>query len=70
MLHLNDFVEARKRYYNMSRGNFISASEHCRKMNFRTHSSNTSKQKFIIVAVAVLMFVCVSVCVSVCLCTR
>ena len=37
MLRLNDFVVARKRFYNMSRGLCISASKHCRKMKFTTH---------------------------------
>ena len=33
----NDFVAARKRFYNLRRGLCISASQHCRKMKFRTH---------------------------------
>ena len=48
MLRLNDFVAARKRFYNLSMELFISASKHCRKMKFRTHSSNTSKQNLLI----------------------
>ena len=35
MLRLNDFVVARKRFYDLSRGLFISASKHCRKMELR-----------------------------------
>ena len=52
MLFFYDFVAARKRFYNLSRRLFISASKHCRKMNCRkiwnTHSSNTSKQNLLI----------------------
>ena len=35
MLRLSDFVTCRKRYYNQSRGVYISALEECRKMKFR-----------------------------------
>ena len=32
MLHLSDFVVGRKRFYNLSKGVYISTLEHCRKM--------------------------------------
>ena len=44
MLHFNDFVAGRKRFYNLSRGLCISAAKHCRKM---THSSDTSKENLL-----------------------
>ena len=47
MLRLNDFVTARKRFYNLSRGLFISASKHCRKMKFRTHIHLTLVSKML-----------------------
>ena len=37
MLRLSDFVTCRKRYYNQSRGVYISALEHCITMKFRTY---------------------------------
>ena len=49
MLRLNDFVAARKRYYNLSRGLFISASKHCRKMKFRTHIHLTLVSKNLLI---------------------
>ena len=35
------YVAARKRFYNLSKGLFISVSKHCRKMKFRTHIHQT-----------------------------
>ena len=49
MLCLNDFVAARKRYYNLSRGRFISASKDCRKMKFRTHIHLTLVSKNLLI---------------------
>ena len=49
MLRLNDFVAARKRYYNLSRGLFISASKHCRKMKLRTHIHLTLVSKILLI---------------------
>ena len=50
MLRLSDFVGGRKRFYNLSGGLCISASKHCRKMKFRTHSSDTSKEILLILS--------------------
>ena len=49
MLRLNDFVAARKRYYNLSRGLFISSPKHCRKMKFRTHIHPTQVSKNLLI---------------------
>ena len=49
MLRFNDFVAARKRYYNLSRGLFISASKHCRKMKFRTRIHLTLLSKNLLI---------------------
>ena len=49
MLRLNDFVTARKIYYNLSRGLFISASKYCRKMKFRTHIHLTLVSKNLLI---------------------
>ena len=49
MLRLNDFVAARKRYYNLSRGLFITASKHCRKMKFRAHIHLTLVSKHLLI---------------------
>ena len=49
MLRLNDFVAARKRYNNLSRGFFISASKHYRKMKFRTHIHLTLVSKNLLI---------------------
>ena len=46
MLPLSDFVTCRKRYYNQSRGVYISDSEHCRKIKFRTYLYLTLISKF------------------------
>ena len=40
------FVTCRKRYYYQSRGVYISALEHCRKMKFRTYLRLTLISKF------------------------
>ena len=37
MLRLSDFVACRKRFNNQNGGLDIPASEHCRKMKFRTY---------------------------------
>ena len=45
MLCLNDFVAARKRYYNLSRGRI----SHCRKIKFRTHIHLTLVSKNLLI---------------------
>ena len=50
MLCLSDFVAGRKRFYILSRGLYISASKHCRKMKFRTHIHLTSKENVLILS--------------------
>ena len=50
MLRLSDFLARRKRFYNLRRGLCISASKQCRKMKFRTHSSDTSKKNLLILS--------------------
>ena len=50
MSRMSDFVEGRKRFYNLSRGLCISASKHCRKMKFRTHLFDTSKKNLLILS--------------------
>ena len=49
MLRLNDFDAARKRYYNLSRWLFISASKNCRKMKLRTHIHLTLVNKNLLI---------------------
>ena len=49
MLRLSDFVTCRKRYNNQSGGVYISASEHGRKMKFRTNLHLTLISKIVYV---------------------
>ena len=48
MLRLSAFVTCRKRYYNQSKGVYISALEHCRKKKFRTYLHLTLSKIFML----------------------
>ena len=58
MLHLSDFVTCRKRYYNQSRGLYISALEHCKKMEITTCLHLTSMSNFFMLSLLSDFMVC------------
>ena len=50
MIRMSAFVTCRKRYYNQSRGVYISALEHCIMMKFRTYLHLTLLSKILMLS--------------------